>query len=116
MLRDVAFFIAGLLIGSFLTVVVHRVPNRQSVAGGRSMCPSCGTVIAARDNLPVVSWLILRGRCRSCGARISPTYPLTELATGALFLGASAAFRDVWVAALMAAFLAVLLAVSLIDV
>jgi leader peptidase (prepilin peptidase)/N-methyltransferase len=116
MLRDAAFFIAGLLIGSFLTVVVHRVPNRQSVASGRSMCPSCGNVIAARDNVPVLSWLVLRGRCRTCGTRISPVYPLTELATGGLFLGASVAFRDVWVATLVAEFLAVLLAVSLIDI
>jgi leader peptidase (prepilin peptidase)/N-methyltransferase len=79
------------------------------------MCPSCSAVIWARDNIPVVSWLLLRGRCRRCGARISPVYPLTELATGALFLGASLAFDDVWVAILMSAFLAVLLAVSLID-
>jgi leader peptidase (prepilin peptidase)/N-methyltransferase len=80
------------------------------------MCPSCGNVIRARDNVPVVSWLILRGRCRHCGARISPVYPLTELATGALFLGASLAFDDLAVAILMSAFLAVLLAVSEIDV
>ena len=115
MIRHGAFFVAGLLIGSFLTVVIHRVPRKEPIAAGRSMCPSCGAVIGARDNIPVVSWLLLRGRCRRCGARISPVYPLTELATGALFLGASIAFDDVWVAMLMSAFLAVLLAVSLID-
>jgi leader peptidase (prepilin peptidase)/N-methyltransferase len=115
-IRDVAFLVAGLLIGSFLTVIVYRVPRKESIARGRSMCPSCGTVIRARDNVPVLSWLILRGRCRNCGARISPVYPLTELATGALFLGAALAFDDLPVAILMSAFLAVLLAVSEIDV
>src|SRR5437773_9757045 len=114
-IRHVAFALAGLLIGSFLTVVIHRVPRKKSVAGGRSKCPSCGVAIRARDNVPVVSWILLRGRCRNCGTRISPSYPLTELATGGLFLGASLSFRDVWVAVVMAAFLAVLLALAVID-
>ena len=115
LIRHLAFALAGLLIGSFLTVVVHRVPRKEPIAAGRSKCPSCGATIKARDNVPVVSWLLLLGRCRSCGARISAVYPLTELATAGLFVGASLAFRDVWVAVLMAAFLAVLLAVSAID-
>jgi leader peptidase (prepilin peptidase)/N-methyltransferase len=115
-LRALAFAAFGLLIGSFLTVVVWRVPRRESVVRGRSKCPSCGAMIGARDNVPVFSWLVLRGRCRRCGARISPIYPATELATAVLFAGASLAYDDVWVAALMAAFLAVLLAVSFIDV
>ncbi|HEY7282799.1 MAG TPA: prepilin peptidase [Actinomycetota bacterium] len=114
-MRNVAFAVAGLLIGSFLTVVVHRVPERRSVVGGRSMCPGCGKVIAARDNIPVVSWILLHGRCRNCGARISPMYPLTELLTAGLFLGASLSFDDVWVAVTMALFLAVQVAVSIID-
>jgi leader peptidase (prepilin peptidase)/N-methyltransferase len=115
MIRGAAFFVAGLLIGSFLTVVVWRVPRKEPIARGRSMCPSCGAVIGARDNVPVLSWLLLRGKCRRCGNRISAIYPLTELATAVLFAGASLSFDDVWVAALMAAFLAVLLAVSFID-
>jgi leader peptidase (prepilin peptidase)/N-methyltransferase len=114
-MRNVAFAVAGLLIGSFLTVVVHRVPERRSVVGGRSMCPGCGKVIAARDNIPVVSWILLHGRCRNCGTRISPMYPLTELLTAGLFLGASLSFDDVWVAVTMALFLAVQVAVSIID-
>jgi leader peptidase (prepilin peptidase)/N-methyltransferase len=114
-MRNVAFAVAGLLIGSFLTVVVHRVPERRSVVGGRSMCPGCGKVIAARDNIPVVSWILLHGRCRNCGARISPMYPLTELLTAGLFVGASLSFDDVWVAVTMALFLAVQVAVSIID-
>ncbi|HXJ67189.1 MAG TPA: prepilin peptidase [Actinomycetota bacterium] len=116
MIRALCFAVAGLLIGSFLTVVEYRVPRKESVVGGRSMCPSCGSVIRARDNIPVVSWVLLRGRCRSCGARISAIYPLTELATAALFVGASLEFESVWVAALISAFLAVLLALSAIDI
>jgi leader peptidase (prepilin peptidase) / N-methyltransferase len=78
-------FLGGLLIGSFVTAIAHRVPRGLSIAGPRSQCPSCGETITARDNVPVVSWLLLRGRARCCGARISPLYPLTELAVGALF-------------------------------
>src|SRR5580765_5780806 len=115
MIRGAAFIVAGLLIGSFLTVVVWRVPRKEPIARGRSMCPSCGAVIGARDNVPLFSWLLLRGKCRRCGNRISAIYPLTELATAALFAGASLSFDDAWVAGLMAAFLAVLLAVSFID-
>lgn len=116
MTRTLGFALVGLAIGSFLTVVVWRVPRKEPIARGRSMCPSCGAVIGARDNIPVFSWLLLRGKCRRCGTRISAIYPLTELATAVLFVGASLTYDDVWVAALMAAFLAVLLAVSFIDV
>src|SRR6266542_5527626 len=116
MVRALLFAAAGLLIGSFLTVVVHRVPRKMNVARGRSMCPDCGAVIRARDNVPVASWLVLRGRCRSCGARISPIYPATELATAGLFAGASLAVDDMWVAVLLSAFLAILLTVAAIDV
>ena len=111
----VAFGLVGLAIGSFLSVVVHRVPRRGSVVRPRSRCPSCGAQLRARDNLPVVSYVLLRGRCRSCGARIPAVYPLLELATAALFAGAAAAFDRPYVAAVMAAFLAVLLALALID-
>ncbi len=76
----------GLLVGSFLNVVIHRVPDGQSVVRPRSRCPQCSTPIAARDNVPVVSWLVLRGRCRSCAARIAIRYPLVELATMLVWL------------------------------
>ncbi|GBC86522.1 Type 4 prepilin-like proteins leader peptide-processing enzyme [bacterium HR12] len=105
----------GLAVGSFLTVVVHRVPAGGSVVRPRSRCPSCGEPIRARDNVPVLSWLLLRGRCRSCGARIPVAYPLLELATGGLFVGAALRHPDPWRAALLAPFLAVLLALSVID-
>jgi leader peptidase (prepilin peptidase)/N-methyltransferase len=75
----------GLLIGSFLNVVIHRVPRGESVVRPPSACPACGTEIRPRDNVPVVSWLLLRGRCRSCGEPISPRYPLVELGTAVLF-------------------------------
>ncbi len=109
------FFGLGLIFGSFLTVVIHRVPRGESVVRPRSRCPRCGTEIRARDNIPVVSWLVLRGRCRTCGARISPQYPLTELATAVLF-GAAAALVDPLYAAILAApFLGLMLAIAVID-
>jgi leader peptidase (prepilin peptidase)/N-methyltransferase len=114
--RVIAFALAGLLFGSFLTVVVHRTPRRESPIRGRSRCPSCGRTIEARDNIPLVSYALLRGRCRQCRARISPEYPITELATAGLFTGAAIAFRDTYVAGVIALFLAVLLAVALTDV
>jgi len=76
---------AGMIVGSFATVVAYRMPRHQSFVGGRSACPECGATIAAYDNVPVLSWLMLRGRCRSCGAHISARYPLTELAMAILF-------------------------------
>src|SRR5919204_1311741 len=115
MLRAVVFGVFGLLLGSFLTVVTYRIPRKETVVAGRSRCPACGTTIRARDNVPVVSYLLLRGRCRSCRARISPVYPLTELATGLLAAGAALRYRSLFVACLVAAFLAVLLALALID-
>jgi leader peptidase (prepilin peptidase)/N-methyltransferase len=78
---------AGLIFGSFATVVAHRVPRGEPFVAGRSRCPGCGTEIAAYDNIPVLSWLMLRGQCRNCGTRISPRYPLTELAMAVLFAG-----------------------------
>jgi leader peptidase (prepilin peptidase) / N-methyltransferase len=78
-------FLGGLLAGSFLTVVAHRVPRGESIVGPRSRCPRCGAQIAAYDNVPVLSWLVLRGRARCCGAAISPRYPLTELSVGLLY-------------------------------
>jgi leader peptidase (prepilin peptidase)/N-methyltransferase len=113
--RVLAFAVAGLLFGSFVTVLVHRLPRKESVVGPRSRCPRCGTLIRAVDNVPLVSYLLLQGRCRSCGARISAEYPLTELATAILFAGAGLVIRPVWAAAIVAPFLGVMLAVALID-
>jgi leader peptidase (prepilin peptidase)/N-methyltransferase len=113
--RLALFAITGLVFGSFLTVVVHRLPRKESVVAPRSACPSCGQTISARDNIPVLSYLALRGRCRGCDHHISAEYPATEAATAALFVGASLAFPAAGVAAMVAGFLAVMLAAALID-
>jgi len=106
----------GLVFGSFLTVAIHRIPAGESIFRPRSRCPACGTQLRNVDNIPVVSWLLLRGRCHACGTRISPVYPLTELATGALFVGVALGFADLWQAVLLAPFLGLLVAISVIDV
>jgi leader peptidase (prepilin peptidase) / N-methyltransferase len=76
----------GLAFGSFLNVCIWRLPRHESVAAGRSRCPECGAAIRARDNVPLLSFLLLRGRCRDCGAAISWRYPAIELATAALWV------------------------------
>jgi leader peptidase (prepilin peptidase)/N-methyltransferase len=85
-----AFFIVavaalGAIIGSFLNVVIHRVPREESIAFPNSRCPSCGAAIRPYDNIPVISWAALRGRCRSCRSPISARYPAVELLTATLF-------------------------------
>jgi leader peptidase (prepilin peptidase)/N-methyltransferase len=77
-------FVLGAVVGSFLNVVIYRVPRRMSIVRPRSACPSCGTRIAWYDNLPILSWLILGGRCRSCRGAIAFRYPMVEAAAGAL--------------------------------
>ena len=79
-------FVLGLLVGSFLNVVIARLPHDQSVVTPRSRCPKCLTMISARDNIPVFSWLLLRGKCRHCGHPISSLYPTVELLVGCLSL------------------------------
>jgi leader peptidase (prepilin peptidase)/N-methyltransferase len=78
--------IVGVVIGSFLNVVVYRLPAGRSIVSPPSACGSCGHPVHRRDNVPIVSWLVLRGRCRDCGARISVRYPLVEAGTGLAFL------------------------------
>jgi len=109
-------FVGGLIFGSFLTVVAHRVPRGESVVGGRSHCPHCGAQIAAYDNIPVVSWAVLRGRSRCCGEPISPRYPLTELALAALWTATVAVLWDDPVEVVLGlVFVFTLLAVTLTD-
>ena len=105
----------GALIGSFLNVVIWRLPRGESLAKPPSHCPGCGTPIKPYDNIPIVSWLILRGRCRSCGTRISARYPLVEALTAALCAGVVIRFgadRDVW---LGLAFVLLLVPITFID-
>jgi leader peptidase (prepilin peptidase) / N-methyltransferase len=109
-------FLGGLPIGSFTTVVAHRVPRGESIVGPRSRCPACGAQIAAYDNVPVFSWLLLRGRARCCGAAISPRYPLTELVVGVLYAATVLVlWGDAGEIALGLVFVTVLTAVTLTD-
>jgi leader peptidase (prepilin peptidase)/N-methyltransferase len=110
-----ACFLFGLAIGSFLNVVIYRVPRHESIVTPRSKCPTCATPILERDNIPVVSWLILRGKCRTCRAPISPRYPLVELLCGALFAGAAARVGFNWDLPALLILAAGLLALAAID-
>ena len=83
---DLLFFIFGAVIGSFLNVLIHRLPREESIVFPNSACPSCQTPIKPYDNIPILSWLILRGRCRNCRLSISFRYPLVELLTALLFV------------------------------
>jgi len=107
----------GLVVGSFLNVVIHRVPERQSVVKPRSRCPHCRAAIKPWDNLPVVSWLLLRGRCRSCKGAISIRYVVVEVATAALFVAAALRLGEDDPAALPAFLVvfAALVAISAVD-
>jgi leader peptidase (prepilin peptidase) / N-methyltransferase len=89
----VGLAVFGLVIGSFLNVVIYRVPRGLSIVGPGSFCPNCHQPVAPRDNVPLVSYFVLRGRCRSCGIRISRRYVVVEVVTGALFAATAAKFR-----------------------
>ncbi len=106
----------GLAIGSFMTVAVHRLPAGESVIRPRSRCPGCGDEIRSRDNVPVISWLLLRGRCASCGEPISAEYPLLELSTAVLVCAAAYAYADVWVILAVGGMLSLMPAITLIDI
>jgi leader peptidase (prepilin peptidase) / N-methyltransferase len=123
------FFLIGTVVGSFLNVCIYRIPWEKSVIWPSSRCPHCWSAIAPQDNIPIVSWLALRGECRHCGAGISARYPMVETLVGLLFLGAFlldvvAAPRGPWyqvsaneliAATYHAIFLALLVAATFID-
>jgi leader peptidase (prepilin peptidase)/N-methyltransferase len=108
--------VLGLAVGSFLNVVIYRVPRGESIVTPPSACPTCHSPIAPWDNIPVLSWLVLRGRCRNCQAPISARYPLVELATAGLFAGTAARFGYQWDVPAFLVLFAGLLALSYIDV
>ncbi len=108
--------VMGLLVGSFLNVVVHRVPAGLSVVRPASQCPGCDTPITARDNIPVVSWLILRRRCRTCREPISVRYPLVETATAVAFAALAAWQGWQWTLLPLLYLAAVSIALALIDI
>jgi leader peptidase (prepilin peptidase) / N-methyltransferase len=105
----------GAAIGSFLNVCILRLPEGLSVVAPRSRCPRCGAAIGWRDNLPVLSWVLLRGRCRGCGEPISPLYPLVELATALIWAGAAWQLGPTWQALSAATFLTLLLGIAVTD-
>jgi len=112
---DVFVFCFGLVIGSFLNVCIVRIPGHKSIVLPSSACPKCGAKIRPYDNIPVVSWLLLGGRCRDCKTRISPIYPLVELLTGLLFWGCYRAFGLTVDALKWAAFSAIVIVLVFTD-
>src|SRR5277367_3741908 len=110
-----AVFLLGLLIGSFLNVCIVRIPAGKSIVLPASACPKCGAAIKPYDNIPVVSYLLLRGKCRGCQTKISWMYPLVELLTGLLFLGCFYVFGISVDAAKWAAFSAIMVVLVFTD-
>ncbi|MBS1125557.1 MAG: Prepilin peptidase [Nitrospirae bacterium] len=111
----VVVFLFGLIVGSFLNVCIVRLPREQSIVSPRSQCPRCRTPIRWYDNIPLVSFITLRGKCRSCGLPISWRYPLVELLNGLLYLWAYAAFGMTGEAGLVMALCSALLVITFID-
>ncbi len=107
--------VLGAIVGSFLNVVAYRLPRRESLIAPASRCPSCGTPVKPYDNVPVLSWLLLRGRCRACRAPISSRYPLVEAGTALLCIGAVLTHDTIAGVALSVAFVLLLVPVALID-
>jgi leader peptidase (prepilin peptidase)/N-methyltransferase len=105
----------GLMLGSFLNVCIHRWPKEESVVKPRSRCPGCGKMIAWYDNIPVLSWLLLRGKCRHCKAAISIQYPLIELATGIIWVFMAWRYGATITALQAAIFFTILLGIALTD-
>lgn len=108
-------FVVGALVGSFLNVCIHRWPAEQSVIRPRSRCPSCGGAIAWYDNIPILSYLALRGRCRRCAEPISIQYPVIELATALVWLAAAVRFGPSLEALHSALFLTLILGIAMTD-
>jgi leader peptidase (prepilin peptidase) / N-methyltransferase len=107
--------VLGASVGSFMNVCVSRLPRRESLVRPRSRCPGCGAPIAWYDNVPVLSWLLLRGRCRQCRERISIQYPLIELVTAAIWVGMALLYGPTWRSLQGSILLSLLLTISLID-
>ena len=107
--------VVGLLVGSFLNVCIYRLPRGESVVWPASRCTSCNRPLAWFENIPVMSWTVLRGRCRTCGARISAVYPLIEAVTAVLFAGAYAVYGPTPLLAVRLLFIAALVVLFMID-
>lgn len=105
----------GLVVGSFLNVVIYRVPRNESIVSPPSHCPSCNSQIRSYDNVPVLSWLLLRGRCRNCRARVSPRYLVVEFTSAGLYAGLAARMGYNWSLPAFLVLFAGLLALACID-
>lgn len=108
-------FVFGLVFGSFGNVVIWRLPRRESLSHPASHCPVCDSPIAPRDNVPLLSWILLRGRCRTCGSPISIRYPAVELLSGLLWLVAGVRFGVSWASLACAVFFYLLMLLTFID-
>jgi leader peptidase (prepilin peptidase)/N-methyltransferase len=115
LLPNIFVFLLGTIFGSFLNVCIGRWPEGLSVVKPRSRCPKCGHEIKAIENIPIVSWLFLRGRCSGCGVRISVQYPIVELLVGLLWLAAFLQFGMTFTAFRVAVFVTVLLGIGITD-
>jgi leader peptidase (prepilin peptidase)/N-methyltransferase len=111
----VVSLVLGLVVGSFLNVVIYRLPRKESLVRPASHCPACGKPVRWHDNIPVAGWLVLRGACRDCGAPISARYPVVEGLTGLLFLGCFLRFGVEWRLLIGWAFVACMVAIAFID-
>jgi leader peptidase (prepilin peptidase) / N-methyltransferase len=109
------FALFGLMVGSFLNVCIYRLPRHESIVFPASHCTACGKAIKSYQNIPVISWLLLRGRCASCGDRISIVYPLVELMTGAIFAWHFAVFGLDWLVIPRLIFACGLIVLAFID-
>jgi len=112
---DFVVFVFGAIIGSFLNVCIHRMPRGESIVNPPSHCPHCNTRIRWRDNVPLISWPALRGKCRYCGAKITSRYFLVELLTAVLFLAVWLAYERTWVAPVYWVLVAGLIIATFID-
>lgn len=111
----VFIFLLGIVIGSFLNVCIYRIPKEESIAAGGSACQSCGTKLTAIDLIPVVSYFVLRGKCRKCKAKISPQYPIIEIITGIIYLLLYLKFGLSWLLPIYMGLTALLIVITLID-
>jgi leader peptidase (prepilin peptidase)/N-methyltransferase len=115
-LTEIFVFIFGLCIGSFLNVCIYRLPESKSIVRPRSMCPHCGALIRFYDNIPILSYIVLKGKCRYCSASIALRYPIVELISGAFALGVFLKYGIQFDALIYYAFIATLLVITFIDI
>lgn len=115
MIPEAFVFILGLVIGSFLNVCIHRIPRETSVVSPPSSCPGCGAAVRPYDNIPLISYVLLRGRCRNCGMRISARYPLVELLNGLLYTALLYTFGMGWHLPFLFFFVSAMIVITFID-